>query len=190
MEAFVYCWTDKSNNKLYVGSHKGSIDDGYVCSSKIMMKEYNKRPQDFSRQIIAEGNLEDIRKLESKILQSVSARINEDFYNQHDNDGFYFEGWKKGQFTEEHRRKMSLAAKKRVRSKEHLEKLHAGRRSSKNSAEHSAALIASRLGSKHTEETKNKMKEAKSKISAERKSEIGRNARMAHKNKGGMVYGD
>ena len=33
-EAFVYCWTDHKTNKLYVGVHKGSINDGYICSSK------------------------------------------------------------------------------------------------------------------------------------------------------------
>ena len=58
MNSFVYCWTDKKTNMLYVGSHKGSIDDGYICSSKPMMKEYKKRPQDFSRQIVAEGLFE------------------------------------------------------------------------------------------------------------------------------------
>jgi hypothetical protein len=41
-EAFVYCWTDKLHNKLYVGVHKGNVDDGYICSSKIMLKEYKK----------------------------------------------------------------------------------------------------------------------------------------------------
>lgn len=141
-EAFVYCWTDHKTNKLYVGSHKGTTDDGYVCSSKHMMKEYNKRPNDFTRQIIAEGNLEDIRVLEGKILKAVSARLNEDFYNKHDNDGFYFEGWQKGQFSEEHRRNMSIAASKRKRSPEHLAALHAGRRNSKNSPEHNAIIKA------------------------------------------------
>ena len=43
-EAFVYCWTDNLTNILYVGSHKGTEDDGYVCSSKYMMKEYKSRP--------------------------------------------------------------------------------------------------------------------------------------------------
>jgi hypothetical protein len=38
--------------------------------------------------------------------------------------------------------------------------------------------------------TEQKMREAKAKISSERKSEIARNARAAHKNKGGMVYVD
>jgi len=165
MEAFVYCWTDKVNNKLYVGSHKGSTDDGYVCSSKYMMEEYNRRPQDFSRQIVARGKHADIRKLEAKILQSVDAKLNEGFYNRHNNDGFYFDGWAKGQMTEEHRKKLREAYKKRFPngiSKEHAAKLHAGRKNSKNSAEHAAAVIASRVGSKHSEESRKKMSESRS----------------------------
>ena len=165
MEAFVYCWTDKTTNKLYVGSHKGSADDGYICSSKYMMEEYNKRPQDFSRQIIAEGKFENIRKLESAILKSVNAALDEQFYNKSNNDGnFYFEGWKSENITEEHRKNMSIAAKKRLVNgitKEHAEKLHAGRRASKNSPEHAAAVIASRVGSKHSEEAKKKISEKK-----------------------------
>lgn len=164
MEAFVYCWTDKATNKLYVGSHKGAVDDGYVCSSKYMIQEYNERPQDFSRQIIAQGNHADIRKLEAVILQSVNAKINEDFYNKHNNDGFYFDGWQKGQMSEEHKRKLSEAHKKRFPNgitKEHAAKLHAGRKASKNSPEHAAAVIASRVGSKHSEESKRKMSKSR-----------------------------
>ena len=40
---FVYCWTDWATNKLYLGSHKGGVDDGYVCSSKHMLYEYKQR---------------------------------------------------------------------------------------------------------------------------------------------------
>ena len=40
-EAFVYCWTDHKTNKIYIGSHKGDVNDGYVCSSKYMMEEYD-----------------------------------------------------------------------------------------------------------------------------------------------------
>ena len=90
MQAFVYCWTDKLTNMLYVGSHKGSIDDGYICSSKYMLEEYNKRPEDFSRQIVAEGKFEDIRVLEEKILTSVNAKLNESFYNMHNGNGKFY----------------------------------------------------------------------------------------------------
>jgi hypothetical protein len=64
---FVYCWSDKATSKVYAGMHTGFEDDGYVCSSKSMLKEYAQRPTDFSRQIIAKGLLEDCRELETKI---------------------------------------------------------------------------------------------------------------------------
>ena len=155
-EAFVYCWTDHKTSKLYVGSHKGSTDDGYVCSSKYMMEEYRKRPEDFTRQIVAEGRLDDIRKLESSILKSVKARLDEQFYNKHDNDGLYFDGWKKGEFSDEHRKNMSIAASKRMKkriSKEHLTALHEGRRNSKNSEEHNRKISEKNTGRKLSEES-------------------------------------
>ena len=161
IEAFVYCWTDHKTGKLYVGSHKGTPDDGYVCSSKYMMEEYKKRPNDFTRQIIAEGTLEDIRKLEAVILKSVNARVNEQFYNKHDNDGFYFDGWKKGQFSDEHRKNMSISASKRKRSPEHLAALHEGRRRSKNSPEHIEAVRKSRKGVPMSAEAIEKAKQSR-----------------------------
>jgi len=91
MEAFVYCWTDHITNKLYVGSHKGPTDDGYVCSSIPMIKEYNTRPLDFTRQVIAEGTYKEIRLLEAKILQSANAAVNESFYNMNNGDGKFYQ---------------------------------------------------------------------------------------------------
>jgi len=140
MNAFVYCWTDHKTGMLYVGSHKGTTDDGYICSSKIMLKEYKNRPNDFTRQIIANSTWKEALSLETKILKSVNARMNEDFYNKHNGDGFIFEGWKKGQHSDEHRKNMSIAASKRKRTPEHLAALHEGRRKSKNSPEHIAAI--------------------------------------------------
>lgn len=128
--AFVYCWTDHKTNKLYVGSHKGTTDDGYICSSKYMIEEYNKRPEDFTRQIIAHGSEKDIRDLESKILQTVNAKMNESFYNLHNGNGdFYISG----PFTETHKRKIS--------------ENHARLKGKDNPF----------FGKKHTEETKNKI---------------------------------
>lgn len=86
-EAFVYCWTDHKNNKLYVGSHKGPTYDGYVCSSKIMLREYKTRPQDFTRQIIAEGTWDDIFKFEGVILRSLDVKNDMLFYNMHNGSG-------------------------------------------------------------------------------------------------------
>lgn len=87
MEAFVYCWTDKKTNKLYLGYHKGNSNDGYVCSSKLMLNEYNIRPNDFTRQILAYGTSNDCRNLESLLLKKINAAKDEKFYNQNNMDG-------------------------------------------------------------------------------------------------------
>ena len=86
-EAFLYCWTDNKTNMLYIGVHKGSPNDGYVCSSKYMMEEYNIRPNNFSRQIIAEGTWDDIFKLEGKILLALNVKEDDSFYNMHNGSG-------------------------------------------------------------------------------------------------------
>lgn len=82
-DSFLYCWTDSSTNKLYVGKHKGDVNDGYISSSKYLLEEYNKRPNDFSRQIIAHGNNKDISELERIILTNENASNSEIYYNMH-----------------------------------------------------------------------------------------------------------
>lgn len=49
---FVYIWRDKKHNRYYIGSHWGSIDDGYICSSTWMKNSYKRRPHDFKRRIL------------------------------------------------------------------------------------------------------------------------------------------
>ena len=53
MYGFVYIWRDKKHNRFYIGSHWGTIDDGYVCSSTWMKRSYLRRPGDFKRKIIS-----------------------------------------------------------------------------------------------------------------------------------------
>ena len=50
---FVYIWYDKKKRRFYIGSHWGTLDDGYVCSSSWMKKTYKIRPLDFSRRILS-----------------------------------------------------------------------------------------------------------------------------------------
>lgn len=159
-EAFVYCWTDKKTNMLYVGSHKGSTDDGYVCSSKYMMEEYKKRPEDFSRQIISEGTWKNCRKLEARILQSVNAALNEQFYNRHNCDEkFYLKN-----HTESAKRKISEKHKGRIRkdlsernkkgmSKESIEKMVNTRRANGSYDRESNSMF----GKSHNEISKQKI---------------------------------
>lgn len=49
---FIYIWFDRKHKRYYLGSHWGTIDDGYICSSKWMRKAYRRRPDDFRRRII------------------------------------------------------------------------------------------------------------------------------------------
>lgn len=117
-ESFLYCWTDNLTNKLYVGKHKGNIEDGYVSSSKFFMEEYKKRPNDFSRQIIAQGTDADMICLETKILKSENAAKSESYYNMHNNNGpgsNFFSTY----HTDETRKKLSEMWKGKPRSRAH-----------------------------------------------------------------------
>lgn len=80
--AFLYCWTDHRDNRLYVGYHVGEETDGYICSSKLMKSEYINRPNDFTREIIARGNKSDMISLETAILTAENAAVNESYYNK------------------------------------------------------------------------------------------------------------
>lgn len=115
-DSFLYCWTDKHTNKLYVGVHKGHQSDGYICSSKHMLEEYKKRPQDFSRQIIATGTLKDMFLLENKILTSVNAKKDPLFYNRHNGDGNFYNKGHTEETKNKLRRKLSSETKARLRN--------------------------------------------------------------------------
>lgn len=146
-EAFVYCWTDHKEHKLYVGVHKGTVDDGYISSSKIFNEQYNLRKSDFTRQIISEGNFKDMAKFESVILKSVDAAKNASFYNKNNNDGnFHCLG-----HTDETRKKMSKTWKNKQTWNCDNKK-----------------AIESWSGQIHSEKSKNKMKESQKKHSEKR----------------------
>jgi len=92
-EAFTYCWTNKERNKLYVGAHKGSTEDGYVCSNELMLEEYKRKPEIFSREILAFGTYQDMIRFETAILKGANAAKDPSFYNMHNGDGeFYNKG--------------------------------------------------------------------------------------------------
>ena len=108
-EAFVYCWKNTSNNKRYIGVHKGTLDDGYICSSKYMMEDYN--PTHFTRQILASGSFSDMLKFESTLCEKVDSAGNETYYNLHNGNGDFAPDNMKG----------------RKQTKKHVEKRFANR---------------------------------------------------------------
>lgn len=49
---FVYIWYDLKRKWFYIGSHKGTISDGYIGSNTRLKRAYKKRPHTFKRKII------------------------------------------------------------------------------------------------------------------------------------------
>lgn len=81
---FVYLWRDRKHNRYYVGSHWGTEDDGYVCSSKWMRNAYRIRSNDFRRRIIARvyTNRSDLLKLEETYLSMIhDSELRIKYYN-------------------------------------------------------------------------------------------------------------
>lgn len=143
-EAFTYCWTDKSTNKLYVGCHKGSQHDGYIASSKVFLEEYNSRPEDFSREILAEGLYSDMLKFETAILKAVDAKYSNDYYNQHNGDGKFY----RTVVTQETRNKLAAAQLGKKLSAERKQKISETMKTKRHSAETKAKMSANRKGKK------------------------------------------
>ena len=84
MTGFVYKWTNTINGKWYIGSHKGTPDDGYRHSSKIMTFAEEKYGIDnFSREILYEGN--DEKKIEGYYLKTYDAANSSMSYNLKNN---------------------------------------------------------------------------------------------------------
>ena len=90
MEAFVYTWTNTDTNQLYIGSHKGTPDDGYICSSKVMLEDFMRDRSVFTRQIVATGSHEDMRKFEATLLDAFDVKRDPQFYNQHNGNGNFY----------------------------------------------------------------------------------------------------
>ena len=136
---FVYCWSDKKTAKVYVGVHRGCVDDGYVCSSKRMLSEYKQRPDDFSRQILFAGDYDICASYEVALIKGLFKTNKQTFYNR--------SAGKKILFDEDIKKKISQAL---VGNKNGLNK--PGPWKGKSSP---------RKGQKHTEEAKKKMSETR-----------------------------
>jgi len=116
MEAgFTYCWSDHRDKKVYVGIHLGLIDDGYICSSKTMLKEYKSRPQDFTRQILFMGDYDLCAGFEKALINGLFKQDKSTFYNRSNG--------KKILFDDEIKEKMRKKACGRKMPEGHLEKM-------------------------------------------------------------------
>lgn len=76
MSGFVYIWRDRKHSRYYIGSHWGSFDDGYICSSTWMKQAYKHRPQDFKRRILKTitSSRHELREEEQRWLHMIEPK--------------------------------------------------------------------------------------------------------------------
>lgn len=89
MTGFVYEWTNLINGKKYIGSHRGTPDDGYVGSGKIFLQAVRKYGiLNFERRIIE--SVSDpalLQERETFHLLAANAADNPDYYNLKNSGG-------------------------------------------------------------------------------------------------------
>lgn len=80
---FVYQWKNKRNGKIYIGSHIGNTDDGYIGSGVYFRRAYDIEPENFERTILEfefRENSKDLLELEQKYLDRIDITSGM-FYN-------------------------------------------------------------------------------------------------------------
>lgn len=80
---FIYIWTNNLNNMKYIGSHMGTIDDGYTGSGQRFLRAFKKYgSENFTRNIIRFiFNIDNIKKVEQYYLDLYNVASNTKFYN-------------------------------------------------------------------------------------------------------------
>lgn len=184
---FVYITTNKINEKKYVGSHSEKIlNDGYLGSGRNFKKAIKKYGREnFTREILKEcETIEEARNLEVFYIEKYKT-LSPNGYNFHPTGGPTNKG---GFHSEETKRKMSEAAKKRWGKKEEREKqskrlcslnLTHTEEFKKKIGDIQRGKISPMRGKKHTEETKNKIRKIRfgTKLSEETKEKISKNSK-------------
>lgn len=124
-QCFVYKWVHVPTGKWYIGSRTAKnchLNDGYICSSiEVKMLILHDKSK-WIREILAIGNVDDIRMLESKYLIESDAMNNPMSFNKHNNNGLFVYKGGKSQ-TKTHRKKISNALKGIKRSDEYCKKM-------------------------------------------------------------------
>ena len=160
----VYQWTNLENQKWYIGSHYGSLDDGYIASGSIFKKAYRKSKNKMIRSILYIG--EDFRKAEEFYLLYLDAEKNRQSYNMKNTA---IGGDTSHCFTEESRKKMSESSKNRVvahseETKRKISKSLSGRKLSKELREKMSERFSGETnpfyGKSHSDSTKIKISNA------------------------------
>ncbi len=183
---FVYIWYDRKHKRYYIGSHWGTVDDGYICSSTWMRNSYKRRPEDFKRRII-ETNLKSTENTFNREGYWLS------FIKQHELGKKYYNYINRaikqnGNISEETKRKIGKANSISQLGKHHQEKTkkkisenNIGKHSKifteehkRNLSKHNARAF---LGKHHSDESKIKISKSKlgKKFTEEHKKNLSKN---------------
>lgn len=144
-EAFCYIWINQQTGRMYAGSHKGSVDDGYICSQdedRDFFKDFSSGKFTFVRHILAFGRDKAMRVYEDKFLRSIPK---ENRKTRWYNVKFYARDY-------EWDDKMREGARQRATG-------NTNRRGKKSSFESVEKMRASKTGVKHTAQSKKNMRE-------------------------------
>lgn len=172
---FVYIWYDRKHKRYYIGSHWGSENDGYICSSPWMKQAYLHRPEDFKRRILERvaTTRKDLFLQEERWLSMIKKEeLKHRYYNLtnvvHDHWHLYDEKIKTvGQKISAKNKGRDLLAGKRT--PEIGQKISASKKGVKLSPEHVDKLAESRRGKKQSAESNAKRSESLKRAYAEGK---------------------
>lgn len=84
-DSFVYMWINLANDMKYIGVHKGTPEDGYICSNERLLSEYKLMPEQFHRTILAYGPKQRMHELETLLLIQLGAAKGDKWYNLSNN---------------------------------------------------------------------------------------------------------
>ena len=114
---FIYIWFDRKRKMFYVGSHWGTEDDGYICSSNRMRDAYRRRPEDFGKKRILSKiytNRLDLFNEEFKWLSLIKdEELGKKYYN--------LRKWHAGHWTTDENKRLSMGEKISIKVKENFQ---------------------------------------------------------------------
>lgn len=126
-EAFIYKWINLTNGKIYIGYHKGNLNDGYVCSShnKLFWDDFHNPKMQWKRDILYKGTSAECLLKEQEILRAL--KFDDKLYNRAKGANIIFTSDVKQKMSESHKRYWSsLSEKKKIKIKQKISKSKKG----------------------------------------------------------------
>ena len=155
MNSFVYKWTNITLDKIYIGWHKGTEDDGYICSSASAQfwDDFNNPKYKWKREILHKGTMPECQLIESQLLDSIDITL-DTVYNNKNNLMF--------NLNDEVRSKLKTSALKRGEDPEYR-KAQSERTKAQWAANPERRRVQSEKAKRRvmTDETKEKIREAR-----------------------------